>query len=133
MEELSRRKYRFPLTAIALSAVVALVGVPLAANAATVTYASGVVTTSYQSVLAPGTHTKWGGWASCSGTHGALYVNERTLNATGLSVLYQGTAANCGPVSHTHPSTGATRSSCRWYWTGGGSGGSLALTCQRYT
>jgi hypothetical protein len=126
--------FRYPLTALAVAGALAMASAPLAASAATITYVNGTLTSSYQLVTPSGSYTKNGGWATCSGNHIALMVNERTVNATGLSVLYQGTAAKCGPVSYTHPAVGGVRPQCRWYWTGSGPAAEqLALTCKRYT
>ncbi len=124
-----RGKPVFPYTALALAAVVALVGIPAAAHAATVTY--------YQAPRASGslfmeaaTKTITGGWVTCSGNHNALEAHGRTTNVTGLSIYFSATANKCGPASFTHPSY-IGRSGCLWRWTGSGGADAFTLTCKR--
>jgi hypothetical protein len=124
--------FSLPLTALTLAAVIGIGAPPLVANAATITYVNGTVTSDYEKITPTGSYTKTGGWATFSGNHVAIQVNERTVNQTGLTVLYQGTGSKCGPVSYTHPAAGGVRPQCRWYWTGGGEADDLALTCKRY-
>lgn len=121
------RRFRYPYAALALAAIVALVGMPVAAQAATITYYQAPRANN-SLFMEASTNTITGGWAACSGSHGSLYAHGRTTNVQGLSIYASATAQNCGVASFTHSSY-IGRSGCKWYVSAAAD--PLNLTCKR--